>query len=245
MQEQQPGEVIVPLREGEASPSQPDTGVVSAADVPSQSEASQMPTDAPPPQTTSEEFSTHEPAVTTESVPVPTEQSVPPQAEPRSTEQVPMQPDDGTISWEADEFIVHDKTRAWYGAIAIGSVIISAAVYFLNKDIVTALLVLVALIGLAAFSGRRPRRQHFIVAPEGIQVGRMFYDFRDFRSFSVAEERTGHSLVLISLKRFVPAITVYIPPEYEETVVNLVASILPMEPHTPDAIERLTNRLHF
>ena len=161
------------------------------------------------------------------------------------TDSTPDQPIEGLISWEADEYIANEKNRQWYIAMAVGSVVIAVIVYFLNKDIITALLVLVALAGLAAFGARRPRRQQFIVAPEGIQVGRMFYSFADFRSVAVAEEKNGSSLVFVSLKRFVPAINVYVPQEYEESVINIVASILPVEPHTPDAVERFMIRIRF
>jgi len=153
-------------------------------------------------------------------------------------------PDD-MIVWEADEFISQEKPAGWYGIVIVASVAITAVVYLLNRDMITAGLVLVALIGLAVFSGRRPKRQQFSVSPTGIQVGRMFYSFADFRSFAVAEEKEGHSLVFTSLKRFIPAINVYIPPEYEESVVNLVASILPMEAHKPDMVERFISRIHF
>lgn len=157
----------------------------------------------------------------------------------------PTEPADDIISWEADEFILQEKSGAWYGIVILASAAITALVYVLNRDMITAGLVLVALVGLAVFSGRRPKRQQFSVSQEGIQVGRMFYTFADFRSFAVAEEKIGHSLVLTSLKRFVPAINIYIPPEYEEAVVDLVASILPMEAHAPDFVERFTSRIHF
>lgn len=154
-------------------------------------------------------------------------------------------PLEDVITWEADEYIAHEKSRQWYIAVLAGSIVIAALVYVLNRDIITALLVLVALAGLAAFGARRPRRQQYAVAPEGIQVGKMFYSFADFRSFAVAEEKTGYSLVFVSLKRFVPAINVYVPEAYEQAVIDLVSSILPMEPHTPDVVERFMSRIRF
>jgi hypothetical protein len=226
MEEQKPGEVIVPLQEHSAE--QPAAAIASTpAETPSQ-----------PPITAHEQPPVSIPEVQEE---VPYYPDTPAQS-PAATQ---PQPSDDGIHWEADEYIAPDKTGAWYGAVIAASAIIAAVVYLLNRDIITSLMVFVALAGLAAFSGRRPRRQQFVVAPEGIQVGRMFYSFTDFRSFAVAEEKTGHSLILVSLKRFVPAINIYIPDEYEEAVVNLVASILPMEPHTPDFVERLMSRIHF
>lgn len=219
MEENKPGEVVVPVTQQETSSPTPDQAPIVAAQVSDNMSASaQTDTGAPANQHPNAQTSLANPFDASE---------------------------EAIIRWEADEFIAQDKTKVWYGIVMAVSVGITLLVYLLNRDIVTSALVFIALAGLAAFGGRRPRRQEFVVAPEGIQVGKMFYAFADFRSFAVAEEKVGHSLVLVSLKRFVPAINIYIPPEHEEAVVDLVASILPMEAHRPDFVERFMNRIRF
>lgn len=219
MEEQKPGEVIVPLR-----PDEPAAG--RAAEIPA---APKMDVPAQSPLQ-----------------PAPSEQGpdtsyYPDQNIPADT----SQPVDGAITWEADEYLVHEKSARWYGLVAVCAVVIAGAVYFLNKDVLTASMVLVSLVGLAFFASRRPRRQQFVVAPEGVQVGRMFYPFADFRSFALSDEKIGRNLVLVSFKRFVPPVNVYIPEEFETMVVDMVASILPMEPHKPDLVERFVGKIHF
>ena len=149
------------------------------------------------------------------------------------------------LAWEADEFVAAEKRVVWYVMMIAGAALFSGFVYWLNRDIMTSVIILVALSGFAFFSARKPQKQQYLVGPDGIQVGRMYYSFSDFRSFAVVTEKTGHSLVLVSLKRFVPAINIYIPQEYEDEVVKLVSSILPMEQYKPDLTESIANRLHF
>lgn len=161
-----------------------------------------------------------------------------------SSQPEPTQPEE-VISWEADEYIAHDKNRNWYVIAILVSVLIGAVIYLLTRDVITTALAVIALVGLAAFSARPPRRQQFVVAPDGIQVGNMLYMFADFRSFAVIPEKTGSSLMFVSLKRFVPAINIYVPEEYEQSVIDMIASTLPMESHTPDAIERFMSRIRF
>lgn len=234
MQENKPGEVIVPHQQEPESSSGHAQAEAPVSAVTTNPSNDTLPPAQPP---------------TPPTVPTPNEPVQPVSNFYRPSQSPPDSSagtaDDEVISWEADEFIAQEKERSWYGIVMLVAVVITLLVYLLNRDIITSALVLVALGGLAAFSGRRPRRQQFAVAPEGIQVGRMFYAFADFRSFAVAEEKIGHSLVLVSLKRFVPAINIYIPPEYEEAVVELVASILPMEAHKPDFVERFMNRIRF
>lgn len=152
---------------------------------------------------------------------------------------------DTSITWQSVEYLTHDKNPLWYGGLVLGSIVISVIVYLLNHDVATAVIILFALVGLIYFSGRKPREQRFTVSSEGVQVGRNFYAFHDFRSFSVAEDPSSVSIILTPLKRFMPAVNILVPAEYEEKVVNLIADILPHEQHRTDVVDTLMRHLRF
>ena len=149
------------------------------------------------------------------------------------------------ITWRSAEYMAHDKDASWYGAMVLGSTLLAVVVYILNRDITTAAIVLFALIGLAYFSGRKPREQDFSVSSDGVQVGRNYYPYHNFRCFSVIEDQAATSVILIPLKRFMPPVNIYVPSEYEEQVVGLVSSILPFEQHKTDFVEGLVRRIRF
>ncbi len=244
MADQQPSEVIIPI-ERNSSPQPPQTiaPTQTPANNPAQNDAVFMPPTIPPtPQYPPQAVSTPTP-----SLPNPFSQPAP--ANPtfyNPSQQAPSdpQPSQG-IAWRSLEYIAHDKDASWYGAMALGSAIISGIVYLLNRDVVTSAIILFALIGLAYFSGRKPHDQQFEVSRDGVHVGRSFYAFHEFRSFSLTEDRAATSVVLIPLKRFMPAVNIYVPAEFKEQVVNVVASVLPFEQQKTDFVESLMQRIRF
>ena len=149
------------------------------------------------------------------------------------------------IEWDAAEYASHDKELTWYGVMVLGSIIIAAVVYLFNRDIFTSIIVLFALIGIVYASGRKTRNLHYSLDSGGIQVDNKYYAFHDFRNFSVSEEGATNGIILIPLKRFVPAINIFVPAELEDRVVGKIAQILPMEQHKVDVIEKMMRRLKF
>ncbi len=226
MSDQQPGEIIAPIPHDDVPmpPVQPQP-------IPAQ------PVQVMPPQQPT-------PAIQPDPTPV---QQIPVPAEPTFYTETNAAPDplSQNISWQAAEFISHDKNSTWYGAMVLGAIIFAAIVYFLNRDILTSVIVLLALVGLAYFSGKKPREQQFSVSADGIQVGRNYYPFHDFHSFSIIEEPSSTSVVLAPLKRFLPAVNVYIPKDYEESVINLIANILPFEQPKTDIVDSIMRRIRF
>jgi len=150
-----------------------------------------------------------------------------------------------SITWQSAEYFAHDKNSSWYGAMVLGSFLISVVVYILNRDIITALIVLISLVGLTYFGGRKPREQQFVISVDGVQVGHNYYAFHDFRTFSVTEDVASISIVLVPLKRFMPAVNIYVPTEYEERVVSFISAILPYEQRKADAVDTFMRRIKF
>jgi hypothetical protein len=53
------------------------------------------------------------------------------------------------------------------------------------------------------------------------------------------------SIVFMPLKRFSPPLTIYLTSGMADQVVDLLASILPIEQHKQDAFESLLKRIRF
>lgn len=167
------------------------------------------------------------------------------QPEPHFETSVQQKTDQPSVTWQAAEYGAGVRSNTWYVFIVFGAALLSAVVYFLNKDVITAVLVLVALVGLAFATGKKPRQQEYVIDNAGIRVGNKSYYYHDFHSFSVSEDAQASSIILTPLKRFMPAVNVYVPIEYEDRVVAVIGDILPMEHYKPDFVEKLTDRLHF
>lgn len=248
MADQQPGEVIIPIERNESmqpaqavtSVSSTVTGTTETPPTSAQNAANQP--ELPQPFVGAASVS---PSPTTQEPPTKTSAAPSPSVSDSYGVTEDVSERDEGITWRSAEFMAHDKDTAWYAATALGSVVIAVIVYILNRDLVTAAIILFALIGLAYFSGRKPREQDFAVVYEGIQVGNNFYPFSDFRSFSLSEDPSATSIILTPMKRFMPAVNIYVPTDYEERVVGFIAEILPLEQHKPDLVEVLMRRIRF
>ena len=103
----------------------------------------------------------------------------------------------------------------------------------------------VGAIMLAVYGARQPRQLEYRLDAGGLSIGTRHFAYNEFRSFSVIQEGAFDSIVLMPLKRFSLAATIYFSPEDEEKIVSMLAQRLPLEPRKKDAIDRLMWRIRF
>lgn len=133
------------------------------------------------------------------------------------------------ITWTASEYIAHEKGAGWYVALVVGCLVAAVADYLLLKDKVSAVIIVLAAIGLPMVYARKPRTQQYALTTQGLQVGTKVYPLQDFKNFSVAEEGAIASIVLMPMKRFMPPLTVFVAPDMEDQIINFLGNILPLE----------------
>ena len=149
------------------------------------------------------------------------------------------------ITWTSAEFQHHQKTSTWYGAYALGAILLGAALFFITKDIISTVVVVGAMGGLLFISAKEPKQQTYNLREDFVQVGNKAYGLHDFKAFSVDEESPVLGITLLPLKRYMPPIVLYVDEAHEEAVVHYIADFLPVEPHKVDAMDSLLRRLHF
>ncbi len=149
------------------------------------------------------------------------------------------------LNWTASEFMSHDKSLQWFAFLAVAAVAITIVAYLISKDKITAGIILFAAASFGVFATRKPRDQQYALSHSGLQLGSRFYSLHEFKSFSIVAEGTVTSMVLMPLKRFMPPLTLYVPPEMETQVADILAMNLPLEVHKADAVDSLLRRIHF
>jgi hypothetical protein len=160
----------------------------------------------------------------------------------------PTQPrpnDSGVISWTAAEFIAHDKSPRWYGALAGAFVLLAIIVFAITRDKISTGVVIVAGIALGAYGARQPQQQRYTLDEDGLTIGQKYLPFTAFRSFSVIDEGAVSSISFFPLKRFGQLTTIYYDPSDEPVIIDLLADVLPMDGRTHDAVDRFMKRIHF
>lgn len=166
-----------------------------------------------------------------------------PSQEPETT--APATADAPEISWTASEYVAHQKTTNWYVMLGLGSAGLATLTYLLTGDVIsTAAIVIVGVIfGMAA--SRQPRTLAYGIDHGGIMIGEKFYPYADFKSFSVMEEDAIYSILLLPMKRFMPSVSIYYPPDQEDDIMAVLSTYLPHEARAVDMVDRLARKLRF
>jgi hypothetical protein len=149
------------------------------------------------------------------------------------------------VSWTASEFIAHHKSTGWYLRLGAAGILAAAIVYIFTRDLISSGMILIAMVALGAFAGRKPRALQYRIDNFGIQVGEKTYPYHDFKSFSVIDEGAMSSVSLLPMKRFLPPLSIYYDPQDETKIVTMLSAELPFEEGQKDAIDRLMHRIRF
>lgn len=148
------------------------------------------------------------------------------------------------VSWEAQEYIPHDKNVSWYiGLMVVGITLIAISV-LLQWWTFTALVV-VSVLALIIYSVRPPRVLKYSLNTRGLKEGEREYKFEEYRSFGISNENGHYAIVLIPRKRFSPKVTVYFPAEQGESIVDAFGVRLPMEEVKSDILDKLIRFLRI
>lgn len=154
----------------------------------------------------------------------------------------------GEITWTASESVEYQRKGSWYAVlIIVTAVIIGGAValqIFLNIQLwSTALLALVVFIAIMVVSRKKPRDLNYRLTDEGVYVDKKLYPWGDFRAFGVTNDGAIWTIWLIPTKRFAMGMSMFIPADKGEEIVDAIGALLPMQKITNNAIDNIARRL--
>ena len=121
----------------------------------------------------------------------------------------------------------------------------STGLYLITKDKISAGIALFVALIFGVFAARKPRVQQYVLNAHGIIIGTKHYIFQNFKSFSITDDGATASVVFMPLKRFMPALTIYVVPDMEEQVIDFLSGLLPFEQHRQDAVDSFLKRIRF
>ena len=150
------------------------------------------------------------------------------------------------VEWTASEYIAHHKSPGWFLLVGAGTAGAAILTYLItNGDIISSVVVAIAGTAFGTFGARQPQVLRYRVDENGMHIGAKLYPYADLKSFAILEEGAMDSIMLLPLKRFMPAISVYFAPEDEQKIVDVLSSYLPMEQRSLDPVERLMRKMRF
>jgi hypothetical protein len=150
------------------------------------------------------------------------------------------------LTWEASEYVDHEKTAGWYGLLAAGAVVVAVIAFFLTGgDVVTTVVVLIAAVLFGVVAARRPRTLQYTIDSHGVTIGDKLYPYAELKTFSLITNTPLHSIQLLPMKRFLPPIGLYFPPEHEQRIMETLGGFLPYEERGLDRFDQLMSRIRF
>lgn len=148
------------------------------------------------------------------------------------------------ISWEAQEYIVRDKTAGWYvGLVAVGLVLAGIAVWLQWWTFLV--VVILSVVALIIYAMRPPRMLSYGLTRTGVREGDHLYPYANFKAFGILQEGSNFAIVLTPRKRFSPRLTVFFPQAQGEKIVDAFGARLPMEEVKLDFLDRLIKFLRI
>jgi len=154
----------------------------------------------------------------------------------------------GEITWTASEAVEYQRKNGWYAVlIIVTAVIIGGAIilqiFFDIQLWSTALLALVIFIAIMIVSRKKPRKINYRLNREGIHVDGKLHPWNEFRAFGITNSGALWTVSLIPTKRFAMDISMFIPADKGERIVDALGIVLPMEKIRNNVIDNIAGRL--
>lgn len=153
--------------------------------------------------------------------------------------------DNNVVTWEASEYIHHQKTATWYLGLAVVTAVLCVLIYIFLDDWFSIAVIVLMSGAVGVYARREPRVQRYSISGSALSVGEHHYHISEFASYQIADEGVVQSATFIPLKRFMPPVSVYFLPQDGEKIMAVLGSVLPREEHQPDFVDRLMRRVRF
>ena len=149
------------------------------------------------------------------------------------------------LNWSASEFLSHEKNGGWYMLLIIGTVILAAIIFYITKEILSVIAILVLGVATGVYGALKPRVLEYSISDHGITIGDKNYNFTQFKSFSLIEGSAMPSIQLLPQKKFAVPVSIFVSPEDIDLVINTLGNYLPFEKKQRDFVDKLSSRLRF
>lgn len=149
------------------------------------------------------------------------------------------------IRWQASEYTHREKDHLWFIVFILVAIGLTAFAFFIIKSKTFTALVPVMAAALFVYTRRPPRVLDYALSQKGLYINDQLFPFGLFKSFAILQDVEQHSVVLVPVQRFKPALVVNFPEEVGEVLVDSLAARLPMQEMHPDVVDRIIKKLHL
>jgi len=167
------------------------------------------------------------------------------QDEEKQAPEVPKNELTASVSWEASEYLHHEKDFVWMTLLIAVTFFLAVVTYFLIEDVFSVAVIVLMAVAMAVYGYRKPRTLTYQINSEGVIVSGRLYEYDKFRSFSIIDEGAVKSILLEPLKRFMPPMSIYYAPDDEDKISEVLSAYLPYRKRELAFVDRLFKKLRF
>ena len=149
-----------------------------------------------------------------------------------------------SFTWEASEYVEHEKSVGWYLSLWAVAAVISGVLAW-QKQWLSIVVIVVMAMSLVVYSRKSPRTLTYALDEKGLSVNGKMMPYAQFKSYSVFQEIAWREINLEPSQRFSPRLTLLCEQEDFDTIEEILAHHLPRVDRDPDPIERLSRYLRF
>ncbi|HUC87369.1 MAG TPA: hypothetical protein VMR75_03575 [Candidatus Saccharimonadales bacterium] len=149
-----------------------------------------------------------------------------------------------SFTWEASEFVHHEKPAIWYIGLWLAVAIICGILGLLRQWVSIAVVIVMAL-AVLVYSRKEPRTLQYAVDDHGVSINGKLSPYAHFRSFNLQVEVGWQEIDLEPSQRFAPRLTLLADADNIDQIEAILTNHLPKVDRDPDLIERLSRYLKF
>lgn len=130
------------------------------------------------------------------------------------------------FSWEAPEFLEHERDLKWYisaGILALG--LLAYSLY--TKDWFFVVVIIILIIILSHHLRVKPKIRTYGIARTGIYVDKRFYSYDQIHSFWIVYQPPVKTINILFSKGYLPPLTIQLEDQDPVLIKNILKKFIP------------------
>ena len=149
-----------------------------------------------------------------------------------------------SFSWQASEFIHHQKTASWYMVLGVIAFALVAAAIITQQWISIAVFATMTA-AVVVYASKEPRILNYRLDNHGVTIDNKPNAYSKFKSYSVHKDTGWHMIDLDPTQRFAPRVSIIFDTDDLDKITAILDTKMPRVDREPDWIEKLTRSIRF
>ncbi len=147
--------------------------------------------------------------------------------------------------WIGPEYVYNEKSTKWYLYASLITIVLIIGFYFLTKEIITSIVIILFASVFVYYAARKPKQLHYKIDQHSIEIDNKTYLMSDFKSYSIADEGKIINISFSPIKRFAPVLPIYINQDDSDKLFALLSQTLPYNEEKRDVVDNFFERIKF